>query len=511
MAAQLIAAAQYLRMSSEMQQYSLENQADAITQYAATNGFLVTKTFSDVAKSGVSCKHRRGLQELLRETMSGEAEFRAILVYDVSRWGRFQDVDEAAHYEYLCRDAGVPVYYCAELFPREMGLASSLLKAMKRSMAGEYSRELSIKIHDAKIRLARMGYQLGSYPPYGMRRLMIGPNGSAKQILEYGEWKSLQTDRVVLVPGPRDEIKVVQRIFREFTKEHRKPIEIARRLNADGLRNLQGSPWTNSSIIRTLRQAKYTGTQVWGKSRVFLQSKRRSQAPEEWVVCPNAFQPVIGKATFDRAQAEFASFTKNLSDDALIKKLEKMIQTKGRIDNRVIRSSCPCHWGVYMRRFGSLLAVYDRLFQLGHKDFLAYGQRVLMIKRDLGMELTRRFPEQLREAPARRSFVRLQFVRSQRDIGLHIAKCIGIHGGQMRWMVNLESNDRRRVTVIALLDGTNNHVRELVFFANLSHLDRVGPCIDFTHQVEWMKKGVVVGRRSNFQGLLLHLESASTV
>ena len=38
-----------------------------------------------------------------------------------------------------------------------MGLASSLLKAMKPSMAGEYSRELSIKIHDAKIRLAEDG------------------------------------------------------------------------------------------------------------------------------------------------------------------------------------------------------------------------------------------------------------------------------------------------------------------------------------------------------------------
>ena len=68
--------------------------------------------------------------------MSGEAEFRAILVYDVSRWGRFQDVDEAAHYEYLCRDAGVPVYYCAELFPREMRISFLSLEGHETKYGG---------------------------------------------------------------------------------------------------------------------------------------------------------------------------------------------------------------------------------------------------------------------------------------------------------------------------------------------------------------------------------------
>jgi hypothetical protein len=31
-----------------------------------------------------------------------------------SRWGRFQDADESAHYEFLCKSAGIPVHYCAE-------------------------------------------------------------------------------------------------------------------------------------------------------------------------------------------------------------------------------------------------------------------------------------------------------------------------------------------------------------------------------------------------------------
>ncbi len=95
----LIPAAQYLRMSTDHQQYSLNNQADTISRYATERGFLVVKTYSDAAKSGLRLKNRAGLKQLLKDVVGGQLEFSTILVYDVSRWGRFQDMDEAAHYE----------------------------------------------------------------------------------------------------------------------------------------------------------------------------------------------------------------------------------------------------------------------------------------------------------------------------------------------------------------------------------------------------------------------------
>jgi DNA invertase Pin-like site-specific DNA recombinase len=101
-------AAQYVRMSTEHQQYSLENQSDAIHAYAALHGFEIIQTYSDSAKSGVVLRNRPGLQQLLKDVVGGSAPYRAILVYDVSRWGRFQDTDEPAHYEFLCRSAGFP-------------------------------------------------------------------------------------------------------------------------------------------------------------------------------------------------------------------------------------------------------------------------------------------------------------------------------------------------------------------------------------------------------------------
>jgi DNA invertase Pin-like site-specific DNA recombinase len=96
----LVPAAQYLRMSTEHQQYSLENQSAAIQKYAESQGFEVVRTYSDAARSGLVLRRRPGLRELLGDVVAGTAAYKAVLVYDVSRWGRFQDSDESAYYEF---------------------------------------------------------------------------------------------------------------------------------------------------------------------------------------------------------------------------------------------------------------------------------------------------------------------------------------------------------------------------------------------------------------------------
>ena len=124
MTSTLLPVAQYLRMSTEHQQYSLEHQAAAIQKYAEEHNFEIVRTYSDAAKSGVVLKRRTGLRQLLQDVASGNAGYDAVLVYDVSRWGRFQDTDESAHYEFLCKVAGIPVHYCAEVFANDGSLPS---------------------------------------------------------------------------------------------------------------------------------------------------------------------------------------------------------------------------------------------------------------------------------------------------------------------------------------------------------------------------------------------------
>src|SRR6266478_8279527 len=79
----LVPAAQYVRMSTEDQQYSIANQKAAIQTYAKSHGYVVASTYADAGKSGIEIKHRKELRRLLADVMSGRAQFNAILVYDV--------------------------------------------------------------------------------------------------------------------------------------------------------------------------------------------------------------------------------------------------------------------------------------------------------------------------------------------------------------------------------------------------------------------------------------------
>src|SRR5208337_2336477 len=230
----LTSAAAYVRMSTEHQQYSTSNQMDVIRDFAKRRGMQITKEYSDEGKSGLNIKGRDSLAQMIQDVQDGKINCSSILVYDVSRWGRFQDADESAYYEYICRRAGVSVHYCAEQFENDGSPVSTIVKGVKRAMAGEYSRELSSKVFQGACRLIQLGYKQGGTAGFGLRRMLVGQNGQHKATLKIGEQKSLQTDRVVLVPGPEEEVKIVRWIYQAFTTDGKTESEIAALLNAQG-------------------------------------------------------------------------------------------------------------------------------------------------------------------------------------------------------------------------------------------------------------------------------------
>ena len=211
-----IRAAEYVRMSTEHQKYSIGNQGDAIRVYAERRHMEVVRTYSDAGKSGLKIEGRDALRQLIDDVEGGATDFDVILVYDISRWGRFQDADESAYYEYICRRSGISVHYCAEQFDNDGSPVSTIVKGVKRAMAGEYSRELSAKVFAGQCRLIELGYRQGGMAGFGLRRMRIDQNGAAQGILQFGEQKSLQTDRVILVPGPEEELETVRWIYRQF-------------------------------------------------------------------------------------------------------------------------------------------------------------------------------------------------------------------------------------------------------------------------------------------------------
>src|SRR3546814_2161500 len=140
----------------------------------------------------------------------------------------------------ICKRAGIAVQYCAEQFENDGSPVSTIVKGVKRAMAGEYSRELSAKVFAGQCRLIEHGYRQGGAAGYGLRRRLIDQSGTPKGELGPGEHKSIQTDRVILVPGPPEEAETVRWIYRAFVEEGRAAREIADLLNARGLRNAIG-------------------------------------------------------------------------------------------------------------------------------------------------------------------------------------------------------------------------------------------------------------------------------
>src|SRR3546814_3646472 len=86
--------------------------------------------------------------------------------------------------------------------------------------------------------------------------------------------KSIQTDRVVLVPGPPEEAETVRWIYRAFVEEGRAEREIADLLNARGIVTDLGRTWTRGTVHQVLINEKYAGDNVWNRVSFKLKRKR---------------------------------------------------------------------------------------------------------------------------------------------------------------------------------------------------------------------------------------------
>lgn len=295
-------AAAYVRMSTEHQQYSTDNQLEVIREYARLHHLEIVRIYSDEGKSGLTIQGRNGLAEMIRDVESGQADYSSILVYDISRWGRFQDNDESAHYEYVCRRAGVRVHFCAEQFENDGSSFASIVKGVKRAMAGEFSRELSHKVFQGACRLIRLGFRQGGAPGYGLRRQLIDQNKQSKGVLQPGERKSLQTDRVIIVPGPPEEVQVVHWIYRMFIDEGKGEGAIVRLLNARGIPSEGGQRWTRMRVETVLRHEKYIGNNLYYRGTVKLMGKKLRNPPEKWIRAEGVFQGIVNPKRFAQAQ-----------------------------------------------------------------------------------------------------------------------------------------------------------------------------------------------------------------
>lgn len=354
-----VRAAQYLRMSSDNQRYSLENQRAAIAEHAQEHGFNIVASYIDAGKSGLSLKGRDALKQLLSDALAPGRTFEAILVLDVSRWGRFQNPDQAAHYEFLCRQAGVRVVYCGEPFGEDLAPTTTIIKHLKRVMAGEYSRELSAKLSRAHHQQARLGFRQGGKAIYGFRRLLVDAAGNPRQVLNRGEGKALSSDKVILIPGPQQELAVIRRIFRLYVRNELSIAKICLRLARSGVTGYGDAPLGYMTVRNILSSELCIGQQTYNMTSQRLQSPT-VKMPEHLWIRASLFDPIVPVRQFRKAQQRLARAINPVWDkETIVASLGTLLADKGHLTVQLINEAEDTpSWDTVLSRFGSRKAAY---------------------------------------------------------------------------------------------------------------------------------------------------------
>ncbi|MYN40334.1 recombinase family protein [Duganella sp. FT109W] len=352
-------AAAYVRMSTAAQDCSIQYQLDAIGRYAYERGLAVVRTFVDAGRSGLRLENRPGLLSLLDEVTGAHCGFSVVLVYDVSRWGRFQDVDESAYYEHLCRRSGVSVLYCAEAFVADGTPMNALLKGIKRIMAAEYSRELGAKVLAAQSRFASMGYKQGGKPGYGLRRVSVKADGATRTPLLAGERKSALTDRVALVPGPAEEVAMVRRIYQLYVAQDLSDRRIAALLRKEGAPRLPGVPWSATAVRRILVNPRYCGDLLYNRTTRRMGKAIARNHAAEWICCHDALPAIIDHSLFDRAQEIRQRRDSGSQREAVLQQLRALYQRHGTVSIALCRHDPSLPGGNTIKAlFGGYLRAY---------------------------------------------------------------------------------------------------------------------------------------------------------
>lgn len=464
-----IRAAAYVRMSTEHQQYSTSNQMEVIEAYARDRGVQIVKIFSDEGKSGLSLKGRSHLVTMIEVVESGTASFDWILVYDVSRWGRFQNADESAYYEYICWKSGIEVHYCAEQFINDGSPMSTIIKGVKRTMAGEYSRELSAKVFRGACNLIRLGYKQGGTAGYGLRRMLVDHTGRPKGILGMGEHKSIQTDRVILVPGPDDEVAEVRWMFHAFVEDGMSESEIASILNSRGILTDFGRPWTRGTVHQILTNEKYIGNNVYHRTSFKLKKFHVTNPPDEWVRAEGAWVPVIDVTLFEKARSMIMERSHRFSDEEMLEKLKNLLDLHGRLSGVLIdeHEDSPSS-SAFRHRFGSLVSAYSLIGYTPATDFrfIEENKRI----RRMHPEVVASVMDQLHEIGATVEIddeTDLLRVNDEFLVSVILSRHTTTRRGSSRWALRFDTGLRPDLTIAVRMEVGNDSIRDYYIFPSL--------------------------------------------
>jgi DNA invertase Pin-like site-specific DNA recombinase len=302
------AVAGYRHSAEDKQENSVPLQREFIREFARKHNIEIIHEEADEGVSGLTA-NRPGFRRLFDDWILNPKAppFDYVLVYDVSRWGRFEDADEAGYYEFQCRQMGKEVVYARRGFPEteEQRGMFQVQTSFERWMSFQYSKKLSEDVIRGCLEISSQGYSVGGQAPYGMARMLLSA-GDRKpiRIMLEGEHKSVANERITFVPKEDSTTDTVRRIFIRLLDGKLNPAEIADELNREEILSPGGSLWNKGSVHRILTNPVYKGTLIYNKTWGRLKRKKRHNPVADWVIYPDAFPAIIEAERFDAAQEQ---------------------------------------------------------------------------------------------------------------------------------------------------------------------------------------------------------------
>jgi len=200
---------------------------------------------------------------------------------DISRWGRFQDIDLSAQFSAIYGKQKKQVIYTTVGKPKENDPLYPVYVQFERFRAAQYSRELSDKVWRGCVKIAEQGYWAGGPPPYGFQRLLLEEKREPLNVLQPGQRKGIQNQSVTLVEGRPEEVATIPRIFEAFVIKGDSEYKIAEELNRDRIPSPSGRRWGAGSVLARLRNEKYPGTMVYNQTSGKLKTPKHPNPPEK--------------------------------------------------------------------------------------------------------------------------------------------------------------------------------------------------------------------------------------
>ena len=369
----------YCRHSAEdKQEFSISIQIEENLKFCKKNNIKIIKIFKDEGKSGLKAENRQGFLDLYE--YAKKYKFDYVIVFDVTRWGRFQDIDESAYYEILFKREGKRVIYTERGFIEEENpLLASLTKSIDRYMAADYSRKLSEKVSLGSKKIASLGFSVGGKAPYGLKRLLLDENKKQIRILNDGEHKSIDNERVTFTPGDKKEIDIIKKIFRIFVEEKLPKREIAALLNKENVKSPRDISWDTGKVHDILKNENYIGTKIYNKRTQKLKTPSKTNPKNEWIKVENSFEAIISKEFFYKAQEKIEKLNRRYKQEELILELNKIYDEFKRITSTLINewkeSNNTACASTYSRRFVSLYNAYIKVNYMPKNAFNFFEKR----------------------------------------------------------------------------------------------------------------------------------------